>query len=105
MCLGLPMQVESVEAGFAQVSGRGERRRIDLALVGECEIGDWLLVFMDSARERIDATRAAEIDSALDLLQAAFIGDEASAQAEASFVLPSSMSAEQLAALTNGKSS
>ena len=55
MWLGLPMQVETLEPGFAWVCGRGERRRVDVALVGNCQPGDWLLVFLDSARELLDA--------------------------------------------------
>lgn len=105
MCVGMPMQIETIESGFAQVFGRGERRRVDLALVGPCQPGDWLLVFVDSARERIDAARAAEIASALDMLEAAFAGDDERAQAAAPFVLPSSMSAADLAAFTHGRRS
>ena len=35
----------------AGCSGRGEPRRVRTALVGERRAGDWLLVFLDSARE------------------------------------------------------
>jgi hydrogenase expression/formation protein HypC len=97
------MQVESVELGFAWAAGRGERRRVALALVGECQPGDWLLVFLNHARERLDATRAAEVDSALDLLDAALAGELAGARAAAEFMLPSQLSTAALAALTNAK--
>lgn len=103
MCVGVPMQVDTVEPGFAWASGRGERRRVALALVGECQPGDWLLVFLDHARERIDAVRAAEIGSALALLDAALAGEVASAQAAADFALPSQQTAAALAALTNAR--
>ncbi|MEW5890898.1 MAG: HypC/HybG/HupF family hydrogenase formation chaperone, partial [Pseudomonadota bacterium] len=74
MCIGIPMQVESVEPGHAWVVGRGERRRVETALVAPVFAGDWLLVFLDGARERIDAQRAAEIGAALDLLADALGG-------------------------------
>jgi hydrogenase expression/formation protein HypC len=99
MCMGIPMQVQEVEPGHVWAFGRGERRRVDIALVGECQPGEWLLVFMDSARERIAAERAAEISSALDLLEAALAGDPARAQAAVSFSLPSHMDAAELARL------
>ncbi|MET0385468.1 MAG: HypC/HybG/HupF family hydrogenase formation chaperone [Polyangiales bacterium] len=106
MCLGVPMLVERVEAGVAwahPAPGTGTTpgaRKVDLALVGSCQPGEWLLVFIDTARERIDATRAAEINSALALLDAALRGDEAGAAAEAGFALPSQLDAAALTALT-----
>jgi hydrogenase expression/formation protein HypC len=99
MCIGLPMQVIATRPGFATVQGRGEEREVNTALIGECAPGDWLLIFIDGARERIDAERAAEVNATLDLLGSAFV-DTQMAQADAAFTLPSAMSAEQLAALT-----
>jgi hydrogenase expression/formation protein HypC len=98
MCIGMPMRVESTEAGHAWVAGRGERRRITTALVGEVQVGDWLLVFLGDAREAIDAQRAAEVNSALDLVLGAMQGH--AADGDAGFVLPSAMSLEQLKALS-----
>jgi hydrogenase expression/formation protein HypC len=103
MCIGLPLQVQSVEAGHAWVVGHGERRRVNTALVDAdrpCQPGDWLLVFLDGARERLSPERAAEIDATLDLLGDALAGLQPHAPAGAAFALPSAMSAEQLAALT-----
>lgn len=93
------MQVETAEPGFAQCRGRGESRRVSTLLVGDCAPGDWLLVFLDDARERIDAQRAAEIDSMLDLLQQALGGFGADGLAD--FALPSAMSAAEVAALAH----
>ena len=95
MCIGLPMQVCARRPGFATVQGRGEQREVSTALVGEPAVGDWLLVFLDGAREAISPARAAEVDATLDLLQAALVGDAAR---DASFTLPSATSAEQLRA-------
>lgn len=96
MCIALPMQVVRPEPGHAWVAGRGEVRRVNTALVGECAVGTWLLVFLDSARERIDAQRAAEVDALLDLVQGALAG-VAAAPAEAGFELPSRMDPAALA--------
>ena len=98
MCIGIPLQVETVEPGPAWAVGRGERRRVETALVGAVQPGDWLLVFLDSARERIGAQRAAEIDAALDLLADALGG--ATTFSSPGFDLPSAMSVAELAALS-----
>jgi hydrogenase expression/formation protein HypC len=102
MCIGIPMQVQALEPGHAVCVGRGERRRVRTALVGEPQPGDWLLVFLDSAQERISAARAAEVDATLDLLAAvqAGLGGQGGAAQEAGFALPSLLSANDLRALT-----
>jgi hydrogenase expression/formation protein HypC len=95
------MQVLAVEPGFAQVQGRGETRRIKTTLIGDCMVGDWLLAFIDDAREIISAARAEEVNATLDLLQAVMDGDlSASYGAEAGFTLPSAMSQDYLQRLT-----
>jgi hydrogenase expression/formation protein HypC len=99
MCIGIPMQVIRIEPGHAWVAGRGEVKRVDTALVGDCAEQDWLLVFLDAARERIDVHRAAEVNAVLDLLQGALAGAP-DATAEAGFELPSRMDPTTLAALT-----
>lgn len=100
MCIGMPMQVTAVEPGHALCEGRGERRRVNTALVGDVAPGDWLLVFLGDARERIDAERALEVNAALDLVLGAMQGQ--GADGDAGFELPSRMSAEQLRQLANG---
>ncbi|MCK9383182.1 MAG: HypC/HybG/HupF family hydrogenase formation chaperone [Nevskia sp.] len=98
MCIGIPMQVLVVEPGHAVCIGRGETRRVETALVGPCTAGDWLLIFLESARDRLDTQRASEINAALDLLAAGLSGLHG--DDDPGFVLPSAMSAEQMAALT-----
>ena len=101
MCIGLPMQVLAAVPGGARCRDRnGAERLIDTALVGPCAAGDWLLVFLDAARERLDAARAAEIDATLALLEAALAGTPPAAAAAPAFALPSALDAAQLAALT-----
>lgn len=98
MCIGIPMQVIEADGRFALCEGRGERRRIHTALVGEVVPGDWLLVFLDDARERIDADRATEVNAALDLVLGAMQGADLAVDID--FALPSQMNADQLRALT-----
>ena len=44
MCMGLPMRVIECGAGSAVCEGQGERRTIDMMLVGEQTPGTWVLV-------------------------------------------------------------
>lgn len=75
MCIGIPMQVTQVEDMFAWCDGRNGRKRINTMLLGEVHPGDWLLTFLDSAREAIDAERAAMINSALGALDRVAAGE------------------------------
>lgn len=105
MCIGLPMQVLALSPGHALCQGRGEMRQVRTALVGPTAPGDWLLVFLDSARDILSARRAQEINETLDLLDAALQGTRAPAPAGGgtdAFELPSRMSREQLLALSGG---
>lgn len=75
MCIGLPMRVVE-EAGLrAWCEGRGERRLIDMQLVGAQPAGTWVLSFLDAAREVLAPERALQIDAALDALDAALRGE------------------------------
>lgn len=101
MCIGIPMQVDSVDGeglGLALCHSRSGVQQVRTALVGEVQAGDWLLVFIDSAVERIDARRAAEIDATLSLLEHSLHGGADGAAA--AFELPSSMSREAVLALS-----
>ena len=112
MCIGWPMQVVAAQPGRAMVQRRGvptTRREVGTALVGTVQPGDWLLVFLDDARERLDPARAAEIDATLALVEAALGGPvplgalphdglPPGASAADPFELPSALSVEQLQA-------
>lgn len=101
MCIGIPMQVSSVVPGFAHVAGRGETRRVGTQLIDDVEPGEWLLVFLDDAREVITAERAAEVNATLDLLAMA-IGQGASPAFpdEPDFALPSAMDLQAVQRMT-----
>jgi len=75
MCLAIPMRVVSGEGLIAWCEGRGERRRLDLALVGEQPAGTWLVAFRDVARQVLTEDEARSLNLALDGLQAALRGE------------------------------
>ena len=74
MCIGLPMQVIECEIGRAVCEWRGERRTIDMMLVGEQPAGTWVLVFLDTAREVVTPEHAALAGQALEALGLALAG-------------------------------
>ena len=76
MCLGIPMQVIEVHETTALCEGRNGQMLINTMLLGQVEVGQWLLTFLDAGREVIDAERAALVDAALDGLQAVSAGGE-----------------------------
>lgn len=88
MCIGWPMQVEAVRPGHALVRRGDQRCEVRTALLGPVAPGDWLLVFLDDARERLSAERAVEIEATLALVEAAMAG-AAGEPAGAAFELPS----------------
>jgi len=75
MCIGLPMQVVAPGPNAAWCEGGGECRQVDMSLVGEQVHGTWVMVFLDTAREVIDAARAAQVTAALAALEAALRGE------------------------------
>lgn len=92
------MQVTQMEPGHAWCEGRGERRRVNTALVGDVAPGDWLLVFLGDAREALNAQRAAEVNAALDLVLGALSATPA--DGDAGFPLPSRLTTEELRQLS-----
>ena len=65
MCLGIPMQVVEVRDGMAVCEGMGERRDINMQLVGDQPAGTWVLTFLDTAREVLSEEYAASIIDAV----------------------------------------
>ncbi|ACO81143.1 hydrogenase assembly chaperone HoxL (HypC/HupF family) [Azotobacter vinelandii CA] len=77
MCIGIPLRVLECAPGRALCGDENGVRWIDTRLVEPPAPGDWLLVFLDAAREILDAGRAARIREALRALQAVQAGDPA----------------------------
>lgn len=76
MCLGVPMQITSVEGIAAHATDGRETALIDLSLTGPVEPGTWVLTFLGAAREVISADEAAKISAALDGLRALMQGGD-----------------------------
>jgi hydrogenase assembly chaperone HypC/HupF len=77
MCIGIPMRVVEVEDEyFVWCDGRNGRMRINTMLIDAVQPGDWLLTFLDSAREAIDDERAAMINAALTGLERVAAGQD-----------------------------
>lgn len=76
MCVGVPMQILSVDGIAAQASDGRETHLIDLSLVDGAVPGAWVLTFLGAAREVISADEAAKISAALDGLRALMSGGD-----------------------------
>ena len=75
MCIGIPMQIQSLRGDMAVCLYQGVEYLIDLMLVGTLPVGTWVLVFMDTAREVLDETRALQITRALEAMRLAMQGE------------------------------
>jgi hydrogenase expression/formation protein HypC len=68
MCIGTPMRVVTAGEHFAECTGRGQRQRIDVRLVGSVPQDTWVLAFRGSAVRVLTAAEAAQTNAALDAL-------------------------------------
>lgn len=76
MCVGVPMQILSVDGIAAQATDGREEAQIDLSLTGPVPIGEWVLTFLGAAREVITADEAQKISAALDGLRSLMAGGD-----------------------------
>ena len=60
MCLAIPAQIEKMADGRATVALGGSRTEVQLALVPEATVGDWVLVHAGMAITTLDADQAKE---------------------------------------------
>ncbi len=74
MCVGIPMKVVESDGFMAWCEGRGRREQLNMMLVGPQEEGTWVLAFVGSAREVLTEEQAAQIDDALDAVEAVMNG-------------------------------
>ena len=75
MCIALPMRALECRGSVALCEGHGERRSVDMSLVGSQPRDTWVLVFLDAAREVISAERARDVSQALTALSRVLDGD------------------------------
>jgi hydrogenase expression/formation protein HypC len=77
MCIGIPLQVETVgdDGLFAECGDGVRRERLDLRLVGAQPPGTWVLAFNGAARRVLEAGEATQIRAALRALDEVLNGD------------------------------
>jgi hydrogenase expression/formation protein HypC len=69
------MRVVSAEGAEAWCEGRGQRLRLNMLPVGPQPAGTWIMAYLNSARDVITEEQAAQVNDALDALEAALRGD------------------------------
>ncbi|TVP86790.1 MAG: HypC/HybG/HupF family hydrogenase formation chaperone [Thioalkalivibrio sp.] len=75
MCLGIPMQVLETGEFMALCERHGERRQLNMMLVGPQPVGTWVLALQDHAREVLTPEQARQVDQAVQSLEAAMRGE------------------------------
>ena len=69
------MKVESLPyPGRAVCSGRGQTENLDVLMLGDVQIGEWVLAWNGMGTKKITEERARQVDAALDALEAAMNG-------------------------------
>lgn len=77
MCVGIPMQLTAIDGIAGQATDRGQPQLLDLSLVPQAQVGDWVLGFLGTAREILPEAEARLILKALDGLSAIMAGGDA----------------------------
>jgi len=60
MCLALPMQIKKIDGDFATVSSGSLLRKINIQMLKGPAVGDYVLVHVGFAIEKLDPERARE---------------------------------------------
>ncbi len=81
MCVGVPMKLVEVDYPAGVAEAKGVRREIGLQLMpeGSLEIGDFVIVHVGFAIEKVDKKLAAEIWESLDEILRVMDEEESSA--------------------------
>lgn len=61
MCLSIPSQVVKIKGKRAEVQANGHQHQVDLSLLKNVKIGDYLLVHGDLALNKVSKTEAEKI--------------------------------------------
>lgn len=79
MCLGLPMQLTAKDGNKGRALYQGGPENVDLSLTPEAAPGDFLLVFLGTAREVVSEAFAREVEAAHAALLSVMNGGDAEA--------------------------
>ncbi|MEJ2310365.1 MAG: HypC/HybG/HupF family hydrogenase formation chaperone [Gammaproteobacteria bacterium] len=75
MCIGIPMRVIEAQAHFAICESGATHKRVNTLFVGDVEPGQWLLVFLDTARDILTEEQARQLQDALLAVDAVINGN------------------------------
>lgn len=78
MCLGIPMQIKAIDGLMARCEAKGVERDVNLLMLMHepLAVGDYLVVHLGRAIERVSATEAATAWALYDEMLAAMDGSE-----------------------------
>jgi hydrogenase expression/formation protein HypC len=76
MCLGIPMRLTAIEGIAGHATAGGRPQIVDLSLVPEARVGDWVLGFLGTAREILPEAEAHLILKALEGLSRVMAGGD-----------------------------
>lgn len=76
MCVGIPMQLTAIDGIVGHGSDRGTPQLLDLSLLPEARVGDWVLGFLGTGREILPEAEALLILKALDGLSRIMAGGD-----------------------------
>ncbi len=68
MCLAIPGKILSLDADLATVEVSGVRREVNVALLPDLEVGDWILIHVGFALSRLNEEEARQTLSYLEQL-------------------------------------
>ena len=60
MCLGIPMKIKKINVGFAQVESGRLIRTINIQMLPNLKIGDYVIVHAGFAIQKVDPAKAKE---------------------------------------------
>ncbi len=66
MCLGIPMKVKKIKGDFAEVESGRLTRRINIQMLSNLKIGDYVVVHAGFAIQKVDPEKAEETLKLLD---------------------------------------
>lgn len=76
MCIGIPMRLTAVDGIVGHATDKGQPQLLDLSLVPQARVGDWVLGFLGTARDILPEAEALLILKALDGLAAIMAGGD-----------------------------
>jgi hydrogenase expression/formation protein HypC len=60
MCLAIPLKVSRIKGNLAEVDTAGVKRQVDIRLLKNVKVGDYILVHAGFGIEKIDEEKARE---------------------------------------------